>query len=136
MWEVFEHTADLGLRARAEDVDGLFAEMARALFSVIVEDKDRVRPIQEKSVRISGDELDFLLFDWLGELLYIFESERLLLSEFDVRVSDRGLEAACRGEPMNRTRHCMGHEVKAVTYHGLKVERAVDGWLAEVILDI
>jgi SHS2 domain-containing protein len=28
------------------------------------------------------------------------------------------------------------HEVKAITYHGLKVEPADGGWLAEVIVDI
>ncbi len=136
MWEVFEHTADIGLRARAASVDTLFAEMARGLFSVIVENGDRVRPVRELKIRIPGRELDTLLFDWLAELLYLFESRRLLLSEFEVSVSSDGLEAVCRGEPMDRARHRMDHEVKAVTYHGLKAQREGDGWLAEVILDI
>jgi SHS2 domain-containing protein len=37
---------------------------------------------------------------------------------------------------MDESRHEMDHEVKAITYHGLKVEQTVDGWYAEVIVDI
>ena len=33
-------------------------------------------------------------------------------------------------------RHELDMEIKAITYHGLKVERDGDGWLAEVIVDI
>ncbi len=47
-----------------------------------------------------------------------------------------GLEAAAWGEPMDPSRHELNHEVKAITYHGLKVEQTADGWLAEVIVDI
>ena len=47
-----------------------------------------------------------------------------------------GLTAAARGEPIDRRRHEMDMEVKAITYHGLKVQRDGDGWLAEVIVDI
>ena len=44
MYEVFEHTADVGLRARAGDLNGLFAEAGRGLFSLLVENLDVVRP--------------------------------------------------------------------------------------------
>ena len=36
----------------------------------------------------------------------------------------------------DQARHALAHEVKAITYHRLKVERTADGWLAEVIVDI
>ena len=32
MYELFEHTADLGLRVRAADLDSLFNEAAQCLF--------------------------------------------------------------------------------------------------------
>jgi SHS2 domain-containing protein len=46
------------------------------------------------------------------------------------------LRAAAWGEPVDPARHELDHEVKAITYHGLKLERDGDGWLAEVIVDI
>jgi SHS2 domain-containing protein len=136
MYEVFEHTADLGLRVRAGSLEQLLAEAARALFSTLVVNLDAVRCVQEKTYQIAGKEADYLLFDWLTELLYTFETEHLLLVHFDVRVNDAGLEATCHGEPLDRQRHELDHEVKAITYHELKVEPAADGWLAEVIVDI
>jgi SHS2 domain-containing protein len=80
--------------------------------------------------------VEYLLFDWLNELLYAFESEKLLLAEFDLKLKDQQLTATCRGEPMDPARHQMEHEVKAITYHGLRVEQTADGWQSEVIVDI
>jgi SHS2 domain-containing protein len=137
MYETFEHTADLGLRVRADDIDGLFAEAGRGLFSMIVASLDEVRPIEEVSLGVVGAEVDYLLFDWLNELLYIFETRRLVLAEFEVKVADGGVQATARGEPFDPGRHRSEHEVKAITYHELKVEQQADGtWLAEVIVDI
>lgn len=136
MYEVFEHTADLGLRIRAETVEGIFSEAGRALFSIITDDLSQVRASEERSIQIASDGRDYLLFDWLTELLFIFESQHLLLSEFNVRLTGDGMSAVCRGEPFDPNRHRLEHEVKAITYHGLKLVHSESGWLAEVIVDI
>jgi SHS2 domain-containing protein len=136
MYEFFEHTADLGLRIRAADLDTLFAEAGRALFAAIVEDLDSVRPERAVEVRIKGDDREYLLFDWLKELLYHFDAEHLLLGRFEAHVAADGVRGTAWGEPLDRDRHALEHEVKAITYHGLRVEQTPDGWLAEVIVDI
>ncbi len=136
MHETFDHTADLGLRVRAADLDTLFAEAAEALFGVIVEDLASVRPERALEITLSGDDREYLLFDWLRTLLYHFDAEHLLFSRFEVHVSAAGLEGSAWGEPLDRNRHELSHEVKAITYHGLKVEQTAEGWLAEVIIDI
>jgi SHS2 domain-containing protein len=136
MHETFEHTADLGLRVRAPDLDTLFAEAGEALFAAVVEDLATVRPLQSLLVELTADDREYLLFDWLKELLYRFDAEHLLFSRFDVRVEENQLKATAWGEPLDRDRHVLSHEVKAITYHGLKVEPADGGWLAEVIVDI
>jgi SHS2 domain-containing protein len=136
MYETFDHTADLGLRIRAPDLDRLFAEAAEALFSVIVEDLRTVRADEVVDVRIDGDEHDYLLFDWLKALLYHFDAEHRLFSRFEVRLRPGGLDARAWGERLDRQRHELSHEVKAITYHGLTVEPAEGGWMAEVIVDI
>src|SRR5438128_2641118 len=136
MFETFEHTADLGLRIRAPDLDTLFVEAAQALFSTIVENLQCVEPKRAVDVHIEGADKEYLLFDWLKGLLYHFDAEHLLFGRFEVRVSDKSLAGKAWGEPVDRARHVLEHEVKAITYHGLKVEQTADGWLAEVIIDI
>ncbi len=136
MYEVFEHTADLGLRVEAPDVAGLFAEAGRGLASMMVANLDAVQPLQVRELTVEGQDRDYLLFDWLTELLYIFDTEHLLLVEFDLQIDDHGLKATCRGEPLDPARHLLDHEVKAITYHGLQVQPTTAGWQAEVIVDI
>src|SRR5437588_11445794 len=98
MYETFEHTADLGLRVRAPDLDTLFAEAAQALFSAIVEDLPAVEPRQSLEVTLSGDDRVYLLFDWLNELLYRFDTEHLVFGRFEVHVRDDGLTGRPWGE--------------------------------------
>jgi SHS2 domain-containing protein len=136
MFETFDHTADLGLRVRAPDLDTLFAEAATALFSTIVEDLATVAPKQSVGIELENDDPEYLLFDWLKTLLYHFDAEHILFSRFEVRIDDAGLKGTAWGEPLDRSRHELSHEVKAITYHGLRVERTADGYLAEVIVDI
>lgn len=136
MHELFEHTADLGLRATAPDLNALFAEMAACLVSAMVEDPTTVNANEEVQIEIAGTDRDYLLFDWLKELLFRFETDRTLFASFEVNVTDGGLTATVRGEVYDPAQHVLSHEVKAITYHELKVEQTADGWLSEVIVDI
>ena len=137
MYEVFEHTADVGLRIRASTLDQLLVDAGQGLFSLIVTNLAEVDRVCERSYRIDrGGDDDYLLFDWLSELLYAFESERLLFSSFLPRLKADRFEATCWGQPMDLERHVMNYEVKAVTYHGLTVSELDGQWLGEVILDI
>ncbi len=79
-----------------------------------------------------------LLAAWLSEILFRVETSHTLYSRFDVQVADDGhsLHATIAGEPIDRDRHVLDHEVKAVTRHGLELRRQDDGWIAELILDI
>lgn len=140
MFETFDHTADLGLRVRAPDLAPLFADAAAGLVSMIVENPAELRPIERRQVRLFAAGLDYLLFDWLAELLRGFERDRFLPAHVSLRIDPQGqawqLQADLSGEPAEDARHRLDHEVKAITYHGLKVEKVANGWLAEVIVDI
>jgi SHS2 domain-containing protein len=136
MYEIFPHTADVGLRVMAPDLNALFAEAGEGLFSLIVSNLRDVQPRKCVEFDIEGHDLAYLLADWLNELLFTFESQRLLFAKFETEVGPSGLKAAAYGETVDESRHILDHEVKAVTYHGLRVERMHDDWIAEVILDI
>jgi SHS2 domain-containing protein len=136
MHETFEHTADIGIRVRAGTLEELFADAARGLFSVMVENMAAVRTVEEVAFHVSGDDVEELFHDWLAELLYTFNARRIVLAEFDVRFELSELTATARGEPIDPSRHKIDVEVKAITWCGLKVQRQPDGWLAEVVVDI
>lgn len=136
MFEKFDHTADLGLRITAATLDELFAEAGRALFATIVEDLGTIREVLGDEFTVAGDDREYLLFDWLKELLYRFDAEHKLYCRFEVQVNDHGLTAQAWGESLDWDRHVLSNEVKAITYHGLQVQQVDSGWQAEVIVDI
>jgi SHS2 domain-containing protein len=136
--ECFDHTADLGLRIHATDLDDLYRTVAEALFDVMVVNRQAVRARDRECVSLLADSPESLLISWLNELIYRSETAHRFFSKFDVRVSPEGsrLEAEIFGEPVDLDRHLVDHEVKAVTHHGLRLIHEEGGWLAEVILDI
>jgi SHS2 domain-containing protein len=136
--ETFEHTADLGLRVVATDLQDLFETAAGGLYDIIVANREDVRPIDSEVVRLEAETVPDLLLTWLNELIFRTETQHRLYSRFRVRVEESRprLDAKISGEPIDRDRHILDHEVKAATHHGLTVRPADEGWLAEVILDI
>lgn len=136
MFELFEHTADLGLRIRSTTLEELLKEAAQGLLAMLVANPESVRAVQTRAFTLTATDASYLLFDWLNELLYAFETDKLLLREFEIEIVNDRLEATCRGESMDPARHEMDHEVKAITYHGLRVEQMANCWEAEVIVDI
>ena len=136
MHEVFEHTADLGLRVTAASLPALLAEAAEGLFEIIAGDLAQIQPRTSRTFSIAGTDPVYLLLDWLGELHAAFEIDRLLFREFDVTVDADGLRATARGEPFDHAVHTLAHEIKAITQHALAVHETPSGWEATLVVDI
>lgn len=136
MYEIFEHTADMGIRARAPDFGALLADAACGLFAVIAGDLAQIRETDASTFAVRGADPTYLLFDWLDELLYAFDTRRMLFRRFDVHLDPDGIDATAFGERYDPVRHHLQHEVKAITYHQLAVQETNDGWEASVIVDI
>ena len=136
MYEFFDHTADLGIHVESARLEDIYAEAAEALFAVICDEPESIKSMESRRYQITGGDRAILLFDWLRTALLAFETDGWLLHHADVTIGDEGLTIAAYGEPFDPNRHPLGHEVKAITYHGLRVERHGNGWMAEVIVDI
>ena len=136
--EVFDHTADVGLRIKAIDLEDLFRTAAEGLFDYVVANREAVQVDRTETLTLASDSTANLLVGWLNELIFRSETQHVLFNRFEAKVSDDGLalEATIGGEAIDRDRHILDHEVKAVTHHGISLEREGQGWVAEVILDI
>jgi SHS2 domain-containing protein len=136
--ETFEHTADVGLRVRSTELNDLFRTAAIGLFDYIVANRGAVRDAEAETVALVGDDPALLLATWLNELIFRSETRHRLYARFDVHLGDDGrcLHAEIGGEAIDARRHVLDHEVKAVTHHGLCLERDGENWVAELILDI
>ncbi|MFM9195766.1 MAG: archease [Planctomycetia bacterium] len=138
MYEIFEHTADLGLRVTAPTLPQLMAEAAAGLFHIIAGDLSqiRLRPDHAERFHVAGADPTWLLFDWISELHAAFELRRMLFCQFDVTIDAAGLHATAHGEPYDPSRHVLAHEIKAITQHELSVVETAHGWQATLIVDV
>ncbi len=132
-YEFIEHTADIGIKAYGGTLEESFANAALGMFEVMT-DVTRVEPVGEYKVSVNAENLEDLLVDWLGELLFLHETQDVLLSEFHVKIDNLSLDAKVRGEALNREKHELRDDVKAITYHMLEVNEK-EGYV-KVLLDI
>lgn len=135
-FELIEHTADIGVRAFGSSELEVFENAAAGMFSLIA-DPELVECRDEFDVRAEADDREALLVEWLNELLYLHESQDLLLKRFEVKkLGETELEARVCGEPIDRGRHELMRDIKAATYHMLKLKESSKGWTTEVIFDV
>ena len=120
-YEVLEHTADVMIKASGKDLEECFANAAYALFDQMT-DASKIWPKEEVRFTAEGHDLESLLYNFLSEFLYIHDAKMLVLSEFHVMINDTTLECVAKGERFDPVRHRPKHEVKAVTYHMLRVD--------------
>ncbi|MER3398777.1 MAG: hypothetical protein C4316_09685 [Chloroflexota bacterium] len=140
-FEFLDHTAEIGVRAWGRDLAEAFAEAARGMFAVMYE----TGPVGETLVReveVSAPDPEALLVEWLNSLLYLATVDHAVFGRFEVNIeppkdgAEWRLRATAYGEPVDPARHSFGLEVKAATYHGLKVQ-SLDGRAeVQVILDV
>lgn len=135
-YRILEHTADIGFEACGTTREEVFRNAARALQNLMV-DLDSIAPREEIRIGIEGSDAPSLLVNWLSEILYLFDAEGWVFRDFELSdLRDHSLAARARGEKRDATRHQVKLLVKAVTYHQLSLERTLEGWRAQVYVDI
>jgi SHS2 domain-containing protein len=136
VFELFDHTADIGVRAFAPSLPELVRVAGEGLYRVIGELVPEGQSRPEAFTLTGGDQAE-LLRDYLAELLLIFERDHRMLT--DVRVetfeADR-LAVAGESRPVCREKSAFDREIKAVTYHGLEIRTIDGGYQATYIVDI
>ena len=135
-FEIIEHTADVAIAAYGADLKAAFANAAFGMFSIMT-DIGKVKDTASRDVEVTADDRKDLLVSWLNELLFVCEVEKMLLKRFDIVTLDKTiLKARCYGEKIDPKRHKIKIEIKAVTYHMLKIEEKQNHTRVQVLFDI
>ncbi len=133
-FELIEHTADMGLKAYGKNLPETFANAAYGMFSIIAE-LDKVKEKETRTVKISADDIEGLLFEWLNTLLYYFDVEGLIFKRFKIMGLEEGhMMADCFGEKYDPKRHNLKTGIKSATYYILEVDKAKNR--VQVIFDV
>jgi len=141
-YEFFDVTADIGFWAYGKTLEESFENAALAMFNVITK-TNSVAENKYRKINIESEDLTSLLYDFLEELLFVYEVDLLLFSKFELNIKKDNidsneiykLEAVATGEEIDWNKHYRGSEVKAITFHMMDV-LINDIFKVRVILDL
>jgi len=138
-WEHYEHTADIGIRGYGDTLEEAFEAVALALFDVMIDVRE-IEPHECREIEVEAEDLEALLYSFLEELLVLHDVEGLVFGDFEVKIerSRDGyrLRVKACGEPLSE-KHKPKEEVKAITYHDMKIKQLEDGnWMVQLVPDI
>ena len=133
-FKALEHTADVGVEAWSETLEGCFEEATLGVLDIM--GAWRPGPGSDEEVVVGARDLGGVLVDWLSEVLYLQDARDAVVTSVHVeRVSDT--EAVGRiGLTARGDVQLEGTAVKAITFHQLSVERAGDRWTARLFVDV
>lgn len=140
-YEIFEHTADIGLRIHAKDLNHLFQDAAEGFFDLVTDlevlKKSKSLSLHEVEINLQEENVEELFMRWLQELLFIFSTRKAILVDYPfTSLTPILLKLKAKAIRFDPSRHESRHEVKAVTFHQFRVIQDASGWFAEVIFDI
>jgi SHS2 domain-containing protein len=124
-----EHTSELELTIEADREEDVFVEGALALAELLADDP-RGNP-SRREVALTASDRATLLADWLGELVFLAESDGFRPDRVALELDERALRASLEGRSGTPR-----HLVKAVTYHRLELAPADGRWRARLVLDV
>jgi len=139
-FEYLEHTADVKFRAYGTTPDQMLSNAAAALFGAMIS-PEQVKAKELWQVELESEDLEDLAYQWLSEIVFLFETESAVFSRFQVALEEiedgKGwkLRAEIGGERMDPERHSFLAEVKAVTRHKFVIEKN-ERWCIQVVLDV
>lgn len=132
--------SDAGFEAWGPTLDECFHAAADALLALMVANPEAVEPREQRRFEVEHQELDLLLVRFLEEILYYKDAEQLLLHVVACSVAGetQPLRATAQlaGETIDRERHQLSADVKAVTLHRLSVQQREGQWVATVVVDL
>lgn len=135
-YHLLDHTADMGLEIKGADPADLFKNAGRALLNIMLghiplKGSDTIK------ISLTGDDLSDLMVRWLTEILYLFEGERLIVTDINIdSLASAAIDATMMTIPFDPQQHEILREIKAVTYHQIDVTRKHGTWEARVIFDL
>ncbi len=129
-------TADVAFRATGATLEDVFVACADATLEVMLPDPDTLENRVKRRITISAENEEMLLFNFLGEIIFLKDAEQLLLRVQSMEVSGGRIQAECAGDKIDAEKYVLGVDVKAVTMYKYHVRRTPAGWQAQVVLDI
>lgn len=143
-FELVPHTADMKLRVYGTTLQNLFRNALVGMFQAVapqaqgcVRRNERTECIslpERHEIKLHSLDRESLLVDFLSEALYLSDSTNEAYLDVAIHhMDDQHITATLHGIKITGFEVV---EIKAVTYHDLKIIQSDTGWQADIVFDI
>ncbi len=133
-FEYLEHTADVKFRAYGKSGEEMFSNAAYAMVNSFC--SSNVLEKRKKKISVKGKDFESLLYNFLEELLVLFDSEHFILSRVvSIRIDKEKFGLECEVVGDSGDYEVFAH-IKSVTYNEMFVRREKGKWICQVVLDV
>lgn len=134
-YEILEHTADLKIKVYGQDLTELFTNAVRALAEQQMVEGSERSACDVETIELAAKDLESLLFSWLAEIIYRSDANDKIYDRVEINnLSTKPvyLRAVIGGCIVTQKKM----DIKAVTYHNLKINQTATGYEATIVFDI
>lgn len=128
------HTADIKFQAFGKTLEECFENSGLATANSIFDGKVKNKKI--KKIKVKGNNLISLLYNFLDEVIYLFDAENFLIGELKVKINKNVLKAELNGDDAKSYNKSKMDHIKSVTYSEMFVEKVDAGFVCQVVLDV
>ena len=121
MREQLEHTADVGIEIKSNSFPEALSESCLALTEIIT-GGNLVKTSKKLNFKIHYSDTSHLLIDILNELIVLFDTKNFLPGQAQITLSNSEASIFLSGDTYSPEKYGYGVEIKAISYHNLKVE--------------
>lgn len=137
-YEYLPHTAEAKFAAYGKSMEEAFSNAALAMENIMT-DTEKIKPNIKKKIVIETKQLPALLYDFLQELLILFDSEHFAIKKIEnLKIQQKGsdylLTATAMGDDAQHYEIISG--VKSVTYNEMEIKKEKGQWKVVVVLDV
>jgi len=135
-YELTDHTSDIGIKVYGKSMEELFCNAAFGMFDILA-DLEGIKTSTSIKIELTKENSEELLVSWLDELIYNFYTKKIIFSEFKIQnLNDTSLKAEAIGRHIGDRKSRLKTEIKAVTYHDLKIEKNNGAYEVGIIFDV
>ncbi len=133
-YEQVPHTADIAAKIYGKTLEDLFSNAAFAMFDMMGCGAGSGEKVEEK-VEVGAPDTESLLISFLNEILYISYIKKEFFIGFKFsEISGKKASAVALGQMKGTDRP--KHEIKAATYHDVRIAKTAEGYETTVVFDV
>jgi len=138
-YKFLDHISDVYIEACGTDISEAFEQAGLAIYDTMT-DLNTIEMKLEYNINVESEDLKSLLYDYLDELLFLFDSKYLLFRDIKLKIDEINgkyvLKGILKGEKFISSKHMSKIGIKAATYSLMEFIKKKDGICIKFVMDI